>query len=1154
MKKLFIFLIIGMFILLPLVEGMAWDNKKTFDKKVSKYGKIKIYNSIFLGLGTGEQLADYTLLKNTDQCLINCFAEGTATLYKKDKLFSDLKFKSRDNKFKNLKSNKIFIKVNQSYQEEVNKYYYYNTTSKNGTITQKSNLISSYNITRYREVWQKYNFQTLKKGTYSWRIEAKKSKGESIDWIGSAFGKDLTEWAWWNTNWLYKRTISNLNGNISYLNLSYNSNMNADFSDLRFLDSTETIELNYTISDKSDSNWVRIRVNNLGANSIYMYYGDSVAITTGSASDVYFNPVSMYYLDEQSGTIAIDAVGTNNGTNTNVNVGVPGYINSSYSVEVTSYIVFDNPIVPTSINGWFYFNSTTNTFFFDASNNYAFEFNLNTINIWDGSSNNFGVAPNINEWVMLTFVYDGSNYNLYFNGTFVASKTLAKLSIEEIGRQASSTSPGYRDEISFYNYSLTQDQITALYNQTSPLYILGAEKKIDPQVTLNSPSDSAILTNQNITFNGSVFSANTILNVSLILDGIYNETNTSGVNNTDYLFTKIVSDGSHNWTYKACNNSQCKTATLRTFSLDSILPQINISAPTGVSNYFIIGQNETLNVTFTDTNLDSCWYNYNGTNITIPGCLTGVLNSTNFILETGNTNLTAYSNDTAGNENSSFVNWSYTYFENNRTLNNESFQTEGESFNINIVGPTSASLFYNGTEYTTTKTGNNFNRTIQIPIANLGNNSVYWKFDGVNNSYTSYQNVTETIFTLCNSTYQTTFLNISFKDESDSSIINASIPTSTFEYWLGDGTITKTYTLINNTDNFNYTFCATPNRTLNVDPIIQYKQGTAYPQRTWDPSAQQYTNTTTNQILYLLNVANGLYVTFQVINIALQPINNVIVSATRTIESVTTSVAQGTTDAAGAVTFWLNPDFKHTLTFTKTGYDVLTNILFPTQSTYTVTLGGTATTEPDQTRGVSTVVKPQDSFLLNDTSYNFNYTISSTYWNLDDFGFNLTYSNGTVINSQSSTASSGGTLSTTANTLNSSWIRMNYYYLINTTYTNYTRIWYIQNTQYTEYSISNFFERFTLYINAGMFGFDDFGKALISFLILVLVSGGLSFRYGLQSEVAIMGIIFGLVLVLDVGLGLIPNPQLATQAGIENIITVITGILLFGMLVKEELR
>ena len=242
------------------------------------------------------------------------------------------------------------------------------------------------------------------------------------------------------------------------------------------------------------------------------------------------------------------------------------------------------------------------------------------------------------------------------------------------------------------------------------------------------------------------------------------------------------------------------------------------------------------------------------------------------------------------------------------------------------------------------------------------------------------------------------------------------------------------------------------------------------------------------------------------------------------------------------------------MSFSKTGFETETLAIFPTQSAYTVSIGGGAVTEPDQTRGVSLVVKPQLSFLVNDTSYNFNYTISSTYWNMDEFGYTLIYSNGTIIATETSTASGGGVLSTTANTFNSSYKTMNYYYLINTTYTNASRIWYIQNTEGTEYSISNFFTRLTLYIDAGMYGFDDFGKALISFLILVLVAGGLSFRYGINSEVAIMGIIFGLVLVLDVGLGLIPNPQLATQAGLENIITIITGIILFGYLAKEELR
>jgi len=91
--------------------------------------------------------------------------------------------------------------------------------------------------------------------------------------------------------------------------------------------------------------------------------------------------------------------------------------------------------------------------------------------------------------------------------------------------------------------------------------------------------------------------------------------------------------------------------------------------------------------------------------------------------------MTIYANDSIGNKNSTFIEWNYSYLEHNRTHNNQSYETAGESFNINVEGPSSASLFYNGTEYTTTKTGDNFNRTIQIPEGQIGNNSIYWRFN-----------------------------------------------------------------------------------------------------------------------------------------------------------------------------------------------------------------------------------------------------------------------------------------------------------------------------------------------------------------------------------------------------------------------------------------
>ncbi len=95
-----------------------------------------------------------------------------------------------------------------------------------------------------------------------------------------------------------------------------------------------------------------------------------------------------------------------------------------------------------------------------------------------------------------------------------------------------------------------------------------------PLITLNAPPDNLKTTNQTITFNASILSdlVNTIVNVSLILDGIVNETNSSGINNSDYLFTKIVSFDSHNWTYESCDNeSFCNIATVRNFNVSTFI-------------------------------------------------------------------------------------------------------------------------------------------------------------------------------------------------------------------------------------------------------------------------------------------------------------------------------------------------------------------------------------------------------------------------------------------------------------------------------------------------------------------------------------------------------------------------------------------------------
>ncbi len=485
------------------------------------------------------------------------------------------------------------------------------------------------------------------------------------------------------------------------------------------------------------------------------------------------------------------------------------------------------------------------------------------------------------------------------------------------------------------------------------------------------------------------------------------------------------------------------------------------------------------------------------------------------------------------------------YLERNRTHNNESFQTEEKSFNVNIEGATLVTLFYNGTEYTTTKSGTNFNRTLQIPIGSIGNNSIYWRVDGVIDTLISYQNVSETVFTLCNATYNTLFLNVSFKDESDSSALNASIPTSTFVYYLGDGTVSKTYNFINTSDNYAYEFCATPNRTLKVDSFFQYKQGTAYPQRVADPGAIEYTNVTTNTTLFLLGVADGLFVTFQTINSAQQIISGVLMTAIRSIAGEDQTVGVGTTGDSGSVTLWLNPDFIHDFLFTKSGFTDQSLSFAPTQTSYTITMGEGAGTVNSTIKGIDYSVTPINDFLENDTTYSFGFILTSNFWDVSEYGFNLRLSNGTIITGDTSTVS-GTQLTTSYDVNNQTLIFLDAFWLINGEYTNITRTWSVQNTEYLGWSIKTFFADLTIYLDSGLFGLDNFGRLLIAFIIIFISVGIMGQKFGITSSLGITSLLFGVVLFFDVVTGILPDIR-----GVANLPTFIAGLVLTLAILNE---
>ena len=1097
-------------------DTITFDNIKSFQKTADSYGIATIRNVY----GLGSDLMKVELKKNTDFCMRNCSAEGTAELYQDAWLFSNAYFKDlKTGKDKSI-SYQIYIQDGTIKQEvpttscsevpvydKINKTNYIKKDCKQTTITTQI------------PNWISYNGGKLKKGNYNWKIEGIKDVKDSVDWIGEFDGVKISEWASWNSS--FDNGLTNV---------------------FKFDENTNTL-----ISDK-------------------------VSLEKGVLSSA-----SKWTIGKDGSAIGVFGDGSN----------------VTFSKQILNFSL----TTPFTISFWTNITTWTNDLVFlarmtDAFVGWAVATQSGDIAFYMASAWGTGICvqprqgtPSLNVYHLVTVKYDGggssSGVTIYVDG----SKRTANSCTWTVGSANKDANTNFTigthtgfdsisqspDELYSWNRTLSDSEITDLYNEGAGIFYTPT-----PIVTLTAPINYYNSSSSSVTFNCSVTEEGIIQNSSLWLNGQRNYTVTNGVTNFSEIYlSRSLADGGYNWTCSADDSATItKTgwATNRSLMIDTTAPILNITSiinKTYTTNYTKINQiNISLNFSILDNNLESCWYATNNSFNTSITCN----DNTSIIVPYGSYTFLFYANDTFGLEGSYNVsaNWNYNIFENNITFNSTTYETKKESFKINITTngsiPT-ANFYYNntnlGSAIRTSYSNNNYIFTYTKNIDLISSTSQLNNFSFLINigeelgSDLYNHTVNSLIFNLCNSTLNTPFINFTFKDEGNLSNILASIPSSTFNYWLGNGVINKTLLFSNIVENNSYSFCLSTNETLNISANLQY-QSTNYPQRIYTDSIS-LTNTVLNKILYLLGTNDGIYVTFQLYSAGNQPIEGVSVLGTREISGTNTIVAQGLTDSAGSITFWLNPDYLHTFNFTKSGYDDGTTSIYPTQSLYTITLGGTSDfTQIDYTRGIKMIILPTSNSILNGTR-NFNYTISTSYWTLDSFGFTLKYANGTNIGSNSSSSTVGGTITFNLDVPESGRIIMNYYYVVNSTYMNYTRYWNIYKTN--DFSITRFFSDLNLYITANIFGINgedgdaSFGKALLSVLILVLVAGGLSYRYGINSEPAIMGLIFGLVLILN-SLNFIPNPTFMDNAilSLGDLIAFIVMLLTIGFVIKGESR
>lgn len=166
-----------------------------------------------------------------------------------------------------------------------------------------------------------------------------------------------------------------------------------------------------------------------------------------------------------------------------------------------------------------------------------------------------------------------------------------------------------------------------------------------------------------------------------------------------------------------------------------------------------------------------------------------------------------------------------------------------------------------------------------------------------------------------------------------------------------------------------------------------------------------------NLSAYLLKVGFGQLVRFTVQDQQGNKLSGVLCSAQSLINGVYTTVAQAQTDSTGICTLYVSPTDSYQFVFSLTGFDTVTQILTPSSTDYTITMGDPSEINFDTALSdVNYAMLPTLNRINQSNGTTINFSVFSIANNLAYFSLNLSI-NGTSIFFQNVTTSlPGGTI------------------------------------------------------------------------------------------------------------------------------------------------
>lgn len=774
-----------------------------------RYGIIRLTKTFFWF--PTDKIAEYSLVDNTEiECLIECSANGKAVLYEDGTLFEDTIIKTERGNVISTES-KYYIKGKENYSVTIPSYAQLCGIVKdedNGTVYNRCEniLLKTKQENLTRDIWIPYNNEILKAGNYEWKFIGKKHPAQTLDFIPIKGGKELTDWAWWNASWGFKKLITvtplynTTNGTI-FVNVTWNSNIKQNFSDIRFTNGNETAELDYWIESQINNVtagvWVRIPTTiSVGTNtSIYMYYGNPNANTTSNGNKTFFFFDSFETLDLSRWT-------NNAGYSINNN----SYLQSAsgdgntYTAGGTydNFIMTTRYMITTGIAANFYGPLTR----FTAGNGYLMDYESGTSILYQypafGTVASSATLSNAAVWNYHSNMEIGSNISATINQANSYNLSTG-LIISGINAVYSNGGLGFRKG-GGAGFFLVDFLFIRNYTAREPTLLIGAEQVADIlSVVLTNPINGANLSTStgqtfNATATSTAFNATRYLYTSggALISTNFTTAITAG-NKTNFSMP-VLADGTYLWNIQMCgNDGLCLFAPANfTFTIDSTSPIVTIVSPINATYIYSGNASNTqynLNITAPALGLSTIYY-YTSYDPTIRFVTNGALNVINLTNIFGEQTIFAFANDTVGNIGSSTANVIFpkvTYNLNASILTSQTFILNSSYFN----GATATGIAFN------------YNGSVYFPVIT---------FDGAGNTIATSTLILPVITGIVPFYWNTTL--------STGQILNSSIYNQTVSAFTLDGCAVNTNLILNFTNYDQDTLVQLQNNTFNIQVRI----------------------------------------------------------------------------------------------------------------------------------------------------------------------------------------------------------------------------------------------------------------------------------------------------------------------------------------------